>query len=292
MGYSHPQSLNRMEKILSAAISPLELRSVEQGMPLVKEIAASGGAITERFDKVLKLMGLGLEVHEAIGNQETKTWRQLQERLEELPTPQRGSWQQLAALESTFTTELKDTILHHLAVAKNYEKTLKKKEAARLQQQSMAAVERCRLALLSLVEDDGLKDKTHSGLKACLARMKDLTDAMKKMEELNVAGDAEDRVSGCHKAWNAGRAAVQQFSEKQVRSAKAFIWLRQQNLAHCARLLDTAGILERLHILRTSPQRLEAIGLPYRCRYLLFMAAERENLSDDNFAPKLEEARQ
>lgn len=289
MGYSHPQSLNRMEKILSAAISPLELRSVEQGMPLVKEIAASGGAITERFDKVLKLMGLGLEVHEAIGNQETKTWRQLQERLEELPTPQRGSWQQLAALESTFTTELKDTILHHLAVAKNYEKTLKKKEAARLQQQSMAAVERCRLALLSLVEDDGLKDKTHSGLKACLARMKDLTDAMKKMEELNVAGDAEDRVSGCHKAWNAGRAAVQQFSEKQVRSAKAFIWLRQQNLAHCARLLDTAGILERLHILRTSPQRLEAIGLPYRCRYLLFMAAERENLSDDNFAPKLEE---
>jgi hypothetical protein len=117
-------------------------------------------------------------------------------------------------------------------------------------------LEQCRLAVLAVANEDGLKEKTKAGLKICLIKMKNLHEAMQKVEVPSPF---------CTEAWNIGRAAIQDFSESDLRCCKAFQWLREKNLGFCARLLDSCGLLKQLHLIRESPQKLDKVGPCVSC---------------------------
>ena len=238
---------------------------MEEALPQIKEMAASGGAITDRFEVVLELMNLALELKEATNNpsgQPSQTWRSFQQRIQLLAaTKTSKSWQHLATLEADFAEELKTAVEQNLKIAMEHEEEVRQKQQLLQQGQAQEHLEQCRQGLLAVVSEDGhLKDKTQTGLKTCLAKMKNLHEAMQKVEVPSPF---------CSEAWNLGRAAVQQFSETRLRCSKAFKWLQDKQLGFCARLLDSCGLLEQLHLLRES-QKLKMVGRKLNF-YLLFM---------------------
>ena len=253
---SSAKSLTRIERILAKTVSSaFDLPNVEASMPLIKEVAASGGKISDRFKTVLKLMEIALEVREATNHLVSATWRQLQEKIQELRAAVAAktskNWQQLTMLENDFVEELKEMAERSLKLAIESEEVLQKKQELVKLGQAQEHLEECRLAVLAVVTDHGLKQKTHMGLKRCLTNLKNLREAMQKVEKPSPF---------CTEAWNIGRAAVQDFSAIHLRCSKAFQWLQQKHLGFCARLLDNCGLLERLHLIRESPQKLESVG--------------------------------
>lgn len=280
-----PKSLLRIEKILARNVSQaFNLSTVEHSMPLIKEIAASGPIIGARFKTVLKLLAVAMEVREASGNLQSETWQKLLEKIQDLRAAQNvktsKGWQQLTLSEADFVEELKAVAERSLKMAMENEEVQRQKHELAQHGQVQERLEQCRLAVLAVANEDGLQEKTKAGLKRCLIKMKNLHEAMQKVEVPSPF---------CTEAWNIGRAAIQDFSESDLRCGKAFQWLREKNLGFCARLLDSCGLLERLHLIRESPQKLDKVGLPYRCCQLLLAAAEKDALSKDTFAPKLEE---
>eukprot|EP00435_Cladocopium_sp_Y103_P005842 s4086_g1.t2 len=280
-----PKSLVRIEKILARNVSQaFDLSTVEHSMPLIKEIAASCPIISDRFKTVLKLLAVAMEVREASGKLQSETWQKLLEKIQDLraavAVKTSKGWQQLTMSEVDFVEELKEVAERSLKMAMENEEVMRQKQELVQHGHVQERLEQCRLAVLAVANEDGLKEKTKAGLKRCLIKMKNLHEAMQKVEVPSPF---------CTEAWNIGRAAIQDFSESDLRCSKAFQWLREKNLGFCARLLDSCGLLERLHLIRESPQKLDNVRLPYRCCELLLATAERDALSKDTFAPKLEE---
>lgn len=245
------------------------LQKVEEAIPQIKEMAASGGAIADRFEVVLESMNLALELKEATNNssgQPSQTWRSFQQKIlaKLAATKTSKSWQHLATLEADFAEELKKSVEQNLKIAMEHEEEVRQKQQLLQQGQAQEHLEQCRQNLLAVVREDGLKDKTQTGLKKCLAKMKHLHEAMQKVEVPSPY---------CSEAWNLGRAAVQQFSETRLRCSKAFKWLQDKQLGFCARLLDSCGLLEQLHLLRLESQKVKMVGRKLRIHWIHWMPA-------------------
>eukprot|EP00438_Fugacium_kawagutii_P000927 Skav211602 [mRNA] locus=scaffold2962:108453:117066:- [translate_table: standard] len=271
------KSLGRLERLLAKSV-----------------IASNKGALSARFQLVVKLMSFALELLDSLKSASTsQTWQQHQQKIQELRAAVSASaskrWQQLSALEMDFVEDLKlgavfQQVEENLKLSLEKEEAVRKKEEEAQLSKAQENLEQCRLAVLAMAED-GFKQKTQtavtSGLKRCLSKMKNLHDAMQKTNPSPLTTEA----------WNTGRAAVQHFSAVRVQCSKAFQWLQKKQLGFCAQRLDNCGLLERLHVIRESPQKLATVGLPYRCCQLLLAAAEEDALSKETFGPKLEEAR-
>jgi len=256
-----PKSLVRIEKILARNVSQaFNLSTVEHSMPLIKEIAASGPIISARFKTVLKLLAVAMEVREASGNLQSETWQKLLGKIQDLraavDVKTSKGWQQLTMSEVDFVEELKAVAERSLKMAMENEEVLRQKQELVQHGQVQERLEQCRLAVLAVANEDGLKEKTKAGLKICLIKMKNLHEAMQKVEVPSPF---------CTEAWNIGRAAIQDFSESDLRCCKAFQWLREKNLGFCVRLLDSCGLLEQLHLIRESPQKLDKVGPCLSC---------------------------
>lgn len=264
------KSLPRIERIVAKAMSPFfHLQKVEEAIPQIKEMAASGGAITDRFEVVLESMNLALELKEATNNssgQPSQTWRSFQQKIlaKLAATKTSKSWQHLATLEADFAEELKKSVEQNLKIAMEHEEEVRQKQQLLQQGQAQEHLEQSRQNLLAVLREDGLKDKTQTGLKKCLAKMKHLHEAMQKVEVPSPY---------CSEAWNLGRAAVQQFSETRLRCSKAFKWLQDKQLGFCARLLDSCGLLEQLHLLRLESQKVKMVGWKLRIHWIPGMPA-------------------
>ena len=246
---------------------------MEEAIPQIKEMAASGGAINDRFEVVLESMNLALELKEATNNpsgQPSQTWRSFQQKIlaKLAATKTSKSWQHLATLEADFAEELKKSVEQNLKIAMEHEEEVRQKQQLLQQGQAQEHLEQCRQNLLAVCREDGLKDKTQTGLKKCLAKMKHLHEAMQKVEVPSPY---------CSEAWNLGRAAVQQFSETRLRCSKAFKWLQDKQLGFCARLLDSCGLLEQLHLLRLESQKVKMVGRKLRIHWFIgFLGCQLE----------------
>jgi len=291
--------LSRLERQLTRAAAPaLDLNQDEPGDEKLQrklhDIASLGGQVGNLFEFLEKLLAFASKVrHPKLGDSTpgTTAWLDLQSESRDLVCAYKGladqpafGWTSILKLVAGLTQDLDEIIRENIKAAQQRAANVKEEERARLLDEAKARVEANTGTVLSLLANGKLRERSSSGLQDCLGKMKRLGDSMQHLEQL----DKSEKSSQSVDAWEEGRAAVKGFCQLKVRCSKALHWLQKRQLGHCAKLLDSAGLLETLDLVKDA-QKLKTLGLPFRCQELLVSCAENDGLSPGHLEPKLEE---
>ncbi|CAE7031882.1 lkhA [Symbiodinium sp. CCMP2592] len=290
--------LSRLERQLTRAAAPaldlnLDEPRDEKLQRKLHDIASLGGQVGNLFEFLEKLLAFASKVrHPKLDSTPgTTAWLDLQSESRDLVCAYKGladtpgfGWTSVLKLVAGLTQDLDEIIRENIKAAQQREANVKEEERARLLEEAKARVEASTGTVLSLLANGKLRERSSSGLQDCLGKMKRLGDSMQHLEQL----DKSEKSSQSVDAWEAGRAAVKGFCQLKVRCSKALHWLQKRQLGHCAKLLDSAGLLETLDLVRDA-QKLKTLGLPFRCQELLVSCVENDGLSPSHLEPKLEE---
>ncbi|OLP91527.1 Leukotriene A-4 hydrolase [Symbiodinium microadriaticum] len=291
--------LSRLERQLTRAAAPaldlnLDEPRDEKLQRKLQDIASLGGQVGNLFDFLEKLLTFASKVrHPKLedGTPGTTAWLDLQSESRDLVSVYKGladtpaiGWTSVLKLVAGLTQDLDEIIRENIKGAQQREANAKEEERARLLDEAKARVEANTGTVLSLLANGKLRERSSSGLQDCLGKMKRLGDSMQHLEQLDKSAKTAQSVD----TWEAGRAAVKGFCQLKVRCSKALHWLQKRQLGHCAKLLDSAGLLESLELVKDA-QKLKSLGLPFRCQELLISCAENDGLAPGHLEPKLEE---
>ena len=269
--------LSRLERQLTRAAAPaldlnLDEPRDEKLQRKLQDIASLGGQVGNLFDFLEKLLTFASKVrHPKLedGTPGTTAWLDLQSESRDLVSVYKGladtpaiGWTSVLKLVAGLTQDLDETIRENIKGAQQREANAKEEERARLLDEAKARVEANTGTVLSLLANGKLRERSSSGLQDCLGKMKRLGDSMQHLEQLDKSAKTAQSVD----TWEAGRAAVKGFCQLKVRCSKALHWLQKRQLGHCAKLLDSAGLLESLELVKDA-QKLKSLGAALRLRH-------------------------
>ena len=265
------QSLSRLERHLTRAAAPaLDQNAEESGLAeksqrKIDEVASCGGQVGDLFQFLSKLLAFAWKVRksgtESMGS---SGLLELESQSKDLSSSYKSftdipgiGWSSVFGLVAGLIQDLDDIIKENMKAARQREARKKQEETSQRLVAGNHRVDEDARVVLSLLAGGRLLQRSPEGLKGCLARMKRLGDSMQELEKLKAPKPLLST-----DAWEAGRKAIQSYCQMRLRCSKAFHWLQARQLGHCAKLLNSASLLECLDLLREEKeaQRLKALG--------------------------------
>lgn len=285
------------DAVASAFVMPVELggetlrTSIEAARASLKELGESDSAAAGRFKRIAAVLDSLAQADAYFQNckadRPATDWlnirREFDEGLAKLPPVEAQALEtagsalaKVSALEEALCTAVRSRLDDQVGLAgKQCEAKVLQAKAAE-EQKHCSKAQAAATALAPLLLKSRLKNNTPEGFNELLTALQDLVAA-------HAACQSPPMV--VQKALDAGQLAARRYSEAPIRSQRARAWLKAAGMQHCIPLLNSHGLLDRVHDIGKTPELADACGLPFPYRDALVEAVSENRLSESQVVP-------